>query len=196
MKQCTPSFFLFPIFNLRQVSQIWRGKRNVSLWLLNVFRGAGVSGRQTEKKQVNLKAGLLILPEEVCTPRVEPREALEREHSLPNKSNNLPLSYQQFSKARFSGAGAVPSPPPSPPSYRCHLSSLHGSYWFPSKWRSNSEIPHFSFQPPEATQLQPEEEELGKGTSTWVSKTVFSSLVPDLQNYSDLIPRFKRHQGT
>ena len=30
-----------------------------------------------EKKQVNLKAGLLILLDEVCTPGVEPREALQ-----------------------------------------------------------------------------------------------------------------------
>lgn len=36
-----------------------------------------------EKKQVNLKAGLLILLEEVCTPGAEPKEELERTSPKP-----------------------------------------------------------------------------------------------------------------
>lgn len=41
-------------------------------------------GRQ-EKKQVNLKAGLLVLLEEVCSPGTEPREAPERAQSPKQK---------------------------------------------------------------------------------------------------------------
>lgn len=143
-------FFLFPIFNLRQVSQIWREKRNVSLWLLNVFRGAGVSGRQTEKKQVNLKAGLLILPEEVCTPGVEPKEALEGEHSLPNKSNNLPLFYQQFSKARFPGLEQCHPLLPLP---QAPAATFHPCMEVTGSLLSEDQTPRFRISPPNPRRL-------------------------------------------
>lgn len=38
-----------------------------------------------EKKQVNLKAGLLILLEKVCTPGEEPKEAPERAQAPKQK---------------------------------------------------------------------------------------------------------------
>lgn len=38
-----------------------------------------------EKKQVNLKAGLLILLEEVCAPGEEPKEAPERAQAPKQK---------------------------------------------------------------------------------------------------------------
>lgn len=104
------------------------------------FLGWYLGKADKEKKQLNLKAGLLILPDEICGPGAEPREA----HGLLNQSNNLPMFYQQLSKQCFPGwKSAIPSQSNRCYLYPCKLLAL-------LREDKTLQFPTFSFQPQEA----------------------------------------------
>lgn len=59
--------------------------------------------REGKRKQVNLKAGLLILLLEVCTSGVEPREAPEKAQAPKQKVITCPYFISSFQKQCFPG---------------------------------------------------------------------------------------------
>lgn len=78
-------------------------------------------GRQ-EKKQVNLKASLLTLLEEVCIPGTEPRGGTGENTGSQTKVITCPYFISSFQKQCFPGLEKCPHPP-LPQSYCCRFSS-------------------------------------------------------------------------
>lgn len=83
----------------------------------------GVQGRQ--KKTGQPQSWSAHPPIRGLYPRSRAKRGTGESTGSQTKSNNLPIFYQQFSKAMFSGVGEMPYPPPFPQGYCCHLLSLH-----------------------------------------------------------------------
>lgn len=182
MNPGTPPFYSFPSLQFKASEPNLGGSRNLSLRLLIVLLGGGgcLGKADKEKKQVNLKAGLLILLEKICTPGVEPRGT--REHTGSETKVKQPAHVLSVFKSNVFRGWRTAMSSSFPQSYCCHLSSLHISYWLSSK---GDETLRFHISPPYPKRLpalNQEEGELCKGPPTWGSYSILFSFVPGSPN--------------
>jgi hypothetical protein len=127
-------FFSFPSLQSKASEpSLTEGVGILSLRLLPGVRGC-LGKADKEKKQVILRAGLLILLEEVCNPRNRAKRSIRENTISQTKVISCPYFISSFQKQCFPGLEKCHIFL-FPQSYCCHRSSLYISYWLSSKGR-------------------------------------------------------------